>query len=228
MRIILSAVAALAILTTAARGDTLLQYAFTTDLNPTTVAVNATGSAVAAAPKVNNQVTTTLSIANGVGYPTQPFLATARGTANESGNRPDVYFTFTLSAAPGYALSLTDLSFNVARGGSSGTRDYDIRSSVDNYAGSLTGASPVVISALRPDFGTAVDLDLTAAQFQNLSTITYRFRFFTTGVSQNVDWDNITVNGTVTPLPEPTIATATLIAGLALLRRRGRRGTISI
>ena len=223
MRIIYSAVAALSLVTSVARCDTLLQYAFTTNLSPTTIAVNATGSVMTASPNVNNQVTSTLSLANGVGYPTQPFLATARGTANESGNRPDVYFTFTLSANAGYALNLSQLSFNVARGGSSGTRDYDIRSSVDNYAASLTGASPVTITALRPDFGAAIDIDQAGVQFQNLSAITYRFRFFTTGVAQNVDWDNISVTGTVTPTPEPGIAGVAALAGVALLRRRRRR-----
>ena len=74
-------------------------------------------------------------------------------------------------------------------------RDYDIRSSLDGFATSLTGIVP--IPTVRPTF-TPVSVDLSGAPFQNLtSPLTFQFRFFTPGFSQNVDFDDITLNGTV-------------------------------
>jgi hypothetical protein len=150
---------------------------------------------------------------------TEPVLSAARANFNESSVRANVYFTFTLDANDGNELDLSTLTFNVAQGGGTALqRDYDIRSSLDNFATSLTGIVP--IPTVRPTF-TPVSVDLSAAQFQDLtSPITFQVRFFTPGVSQNVDFDDITVNGTVAAVPEPGALAMLAFGGACLLRRR--------
>jgi hypothetical protein len=210
-----------------ARGDIVAQYAFTgATLNrtATTVAPNATAGNIADAPTVNNNPTVVLSRTTGVGYATQPVLSAARANFNESMVRANVFFSFNVSANSGNVLNLSNLTFNVAQGGGSlQTRDYDIRSSLDGFATSLTGIT--LIPTFRPTF-TPVSIDLSGASFQNLSSpLTFQFRFFTSGVSQNVDFDDITLNGTVasTAVPESCTLPVLAIAGAWMIRRRKRR-----
>lgn len=186
----------------AARGDILAQYSFTDvvagqlNRDATTVTSNVTAGSITDAPIVFTHPMVALSRTTGVGYATQPVLSAARAPWNESFIRDNVYFTFSVAANAGNALDLTSLTFNVARGGAATPRDYDIRTSLDGFATSLTGI--VDIDTERPTF-TPISVDLSDAQFQNLSSsLTFQFRFFTPGFSQNVDFDDITVNGTVT------------------------------
>jgi hypothetical protein len=188
-----------------ARGDILAQYSFTDvvagtlNRDATTVAENVMAGSITDSPIVNTRETSVLTRATGIGYESQPTLAAARSIWNEGMVRDNVYFTFTLAPEAGFELDLSSLSFNVARGGSATPRDYDIRTSLDSFADSLTGI--VEIATERPTF-TPVLLDLVGAQFQNLtSPITFQFRFFTPGVAQNIDFDDITVSGTVAIAP---------------------------
>jgi hypothetical protein len=192
----------------AARGDILAQYSFTdvvaAQLNrdATTVAPNVTAGSITDAPIVFTHPMVVLSRATGVGYATEPVLAAARAPWNESFIRDNVYFTFSVAANAGYELDLSSVTFNVARGGAATPRDYDIRTSLDGFATSVTGI--VEILTQRPTF-TPVTIDLSDASFQNLSSpLTFQFRFFTPGFSQNVDFDDITVNGLVAAVPGTT------------------------
>jgi hypothetical protein len=169
---------------------------------------------------VNNQPTSVLTFVTGVGYATEPSLGAQRANTNEAGTRSNVYFTFAVAPNAGYEINLSSLAFNVARGGASTVRDYDIRSSLDGFANSLTGI--VAINTARPVF-TPVSLDLSAAQFQSLtSPVTFQVRFFTPTVAQNVDFDDITLNGAVVPVPEPgsAVLILTTIGGWMIRRRR--------
>jgi hypothetical protein len=203
-----------------ARGDLVAQYSFTDitagvlNRNATTVAANVTAGSITDSPTVNAQVTSVLTRATGIGYATQPVLAAARGAAVEGSVRSNVYFTFAVSANSGFELDLSSLTFNVAQGSTSAvlnTRDYDIRTSLDNFANSLTGTTS--IGTNRPTF-TPVTLNLSGAQFQDLmSPLTFQFRFFsTTGAGQNIDFDDITVNGTVAAVPEASSLAFVLVS----------------
>jgi hypothetical protein len=202
------------------RGAIIAQYAFTgTTLNrsATTVANDATAGNITDSPTVNGNPTSVLVRTTGVGYATEPVLSAARANFNESSTRANVYFTFTVSANAGKELDLSTLAFNVAQGGGTALqRDYDVRTSLDNFATSLTGIVP--IPTVRPTF-TPVSVNLSGAPFQDLTTpLTFQVRFFTPGVSQNVDFDDITVNGTVAAAPEPSSLTV-LAVGACILRR---------
>jgi hypothetical protein len=203
-----------------ARGDLLARYSFTDAVagtlnrNATTVALNVASGSITDSPTVNGNATSVLVRTTGVGYTTQPVLSAARANFNESSVRSNVYFTFTVSPNAGYELDLSNITFNVAQGGGTALqRDYDVRSSVDGFATSLTGIVP--ISSVRPTF-SPVSINLAAAPFQNrTSPLTFQFRVFTPTVSQNVDFDDITLNGSVTAVPE--VSTLPVLAIAAVL-----------
>src|SRR5688572_6967661 len=166
-RACLAFVAAATILGGTARGAVIAQYAFTgSTLNPTSVPPDVTAGAITGSPTENGQATSVLAVTNGI-YPTAPFLAAARAPPAESGTRANVYFTFTVDASDGNELDLSNLTFNVARGGAATPRDYDIRSSLDGFATSLTGIVPILTE--RPTF-TPVSVDLFSAAFQDLAS----------------------------------------------------------
>ena len=203
------------------------QYSFTDvvagQLNraATNVAANVTAGDITDAPLVAGNPAVSLTRGNSQGYPSEPFLAAARLVDGPE----QVFFTFDVAADAGYQLDLSSLDFNVARGGGSTPRTYDIRTSLDGFATSLTGVVPVLTQ--RPVQGgtgyTAVSVDLSAAQFQGLtSPLTFQFRFFTPGVSQNIDFDDITLNGEVAVIPEPSSLALLALAGGWLFRRRQR------
>jgi len=201
-------------------GAIISQYSFTgATLNrtATTVATNVTAGSITDAPIVNNNPTVVLVRTTGVGYATEPVLSAARANFNESSVRDNVYFTFSASPDAGYKLDLSSLAFNVARGGASTPRDYDIRTNLDGFASSLTGI--VAINTARPTF-TPVSVSLLASQFQGLtSPISFQVRFFTAGVSQNVDFDDITLNGEVVPEPN-SLAILAIVGGWMFHRRQ--------
>jgi len=126
-----------------------------------------------------------------------------------------VFFSFTVT--PNASMSLTDLQFDAARGGSGTPRGYDVRSSVDNYATDLSTAD---LATIRPTY-THVSIDLTGAAYQNLTTATtFRFYVYAPATGNSVDFDNIVLNGTATP--EPASLSLLGLGGLALLRRSRR------
>ena len=205
-----------------AQAGIISQYAFTgATLNrtATTVATNVTAGDITDAPKVNNNATVVLARTTGVGYSTEPVLSVARANFNESSVPENVYFTFNIAPNTGYELDLGSLTFNAARGGGATPRTYDVRTSLDGFATSLTGI--VELLTARPTF-TPVSVNLSGAQFQNLtSPLTFQVRIFTPTVSQNIDFDDITINGEVAP--EPTAISLFALAGCWLFQR-WRRG----
>jgi hypothetical protein len=169
----------------------LLQYNFTTDLGANTTATGVTGSVV------TNNLLTSLTTSSGLGYTNEPVAlgipatgATSAGTAITT----DSFFYFTITPASGKKISLTTLTFNMARGGAATPRGYDVRSSVDSYAATLGTAN---IATQRPTY-TAVSIDLSGASFQNVqSSITFRVYLFAPSNVNSLDFDTMVLNGTV-------------------------------
>lgn len=184
-----------------AQGEVVAQYSFTDvepavlNRNATTVAANVTAGGITDAPIVFTHPMVQLVRSTGIGYATEPLLSASRAPWNESNIPENVYFSFTVTPDSGYELNLDELAFNVARGGASTPRTYDIRTSVDGFAASLTGS--IEITTERPTF-TPVSVNLSGPEFQNLtSPLTFRIHFFTPTFNQNLDFDDITINGTV-------------------------------
>lgn len=153
-----------------------------------------------------------------------PFLRSVDSNATSAADAVtgNEYFEFTVSPGVGSELDLASLTFNVARGGGSTPRGYVVRSSADGYSTDLSTAD---VATVRPAY-TAVNVSLADAAFQNLITpLGFRFYIYAPGAGSSVDFDDITLNGEVTAVPEPS-AIALLGLGIvgmvAVARRRSR------
>jgi hypothetical protein len=105
------------------------------------------------------------------------------------------YFFTTINPLAGKQMSLTTLTIDMARGGAATPRGYVARSSVDNYTANLATAN---LTAQRPTFQT-ITVDLSDEDFQNVtSPITFRIYVYAPSTVNVVDWDTLTINGTVT------------------------------
>jgi hypothetical protein len=134
------------------------------------------------------------------------------------------YWALTVSAKPGYQLDLTSLDLGAARGGTSGTRFYELYAAVDG--GSFTfGDTPIDSSPGGNETGTrtaprAASVDLTGPTYQGIDSITFRFYPLTPATGNTMGFDGWALNGEV--VPEPSTLALTAFGLLGLLRRRGR------
>jgi autotransporter-associated beta strand protein len=119
-----------------------------------------------------------------------PTGAWTTGDAAVAGNG---YFEFSLSPAAGFMMDLASIAFDVMRGGASTPRGYDVRTSVNNFATTIGSAA---VGTQRPTF-TNVNIDLSALVFQDLPSITFRIYTFAPATAVSVEYDNITINGTL-------------------------------
>lgn len=104
------------------------------------------------------------------------------------------YFFTTINPLQGQQISLTSLTIDMARGGAATPRGYAVRSSADAYAANLQTAN---LTAQRPTFEN-ISVDLSGASFQNVAVpITFRIYVFAPSTVNVIDWDNLTINGTV-------------------------------
>lgn len=133
------------------------------------------------------------------------------------------FFSFTVTAASGFTLSLTDLALKTAfvdPSGPSGTTF--VRSSVDGFTSDL--GSYTQIGTTNSDF-TNRSIDLSGAAYQDLSTITFRIYHYddtnsatSTGLVHRLD--DVVVNGNA--VPEPASFALFGLGGLSMLVRRRR------
>jgi hypothetical protein len=126
------------------------------------------------------------------------------------------YFEFTITPNAGFLLDLTSLTFDAARGGGGTPRGYVVRSSLNSFATDLATADLLTV---RPTY-TPVSIDLSGFA-DAAGAVTFRVYSYSPGAGSSVDYDNITVNGSVVPEP----ATGLLgVSGIVLLtvRRRSR------
>lgn len=201
-----------------ASADILTQFNFNGGLlTPSTTAAN----------------TSTTTITGGAGvfvgpsnsfYASAPFMIVNRSFDDDASQ----YWQFTVTAADGYELDLTSFTFDGARGGASAPRTYSVRTSVGGTGFGAPSIGSGEFTFQRSGDASATDtmptftFDLSGPEFQNLTSITFRVFFDTPGVSQNIDIDNVTVNGMVSPIPEPSTAALGLGAALLMLRKRSR------
>lgn len=140
------------------------------------------------------------------------------------------YFSFTLTANSGQALSLSSLTFNADVSGTSSPRVFYVLDSADNYVQSNTLATDNNAGGTLTTTLNAYTVNLTGAPYQNLSTITFKFYIATPSTGNNVGFNNIVVNGTVSAVPEPATAWLLVAGGVAAaggMRRRLHRGGAS-
>ncbi|MFM8365023.1 MAG: beta strand repeat-containing protein [Verrucomicrobiota bacterium] len=128
-----------------------------------------------------NGVTTSSSSGNfrASGFALDPVVGNLTGA-----NDPAKYFEFGLTADSGFTLSMTNINFGVGRSGF-GPRTFVWSTSVDSFATILTNytvsgnvtnnAGVITIPDTTSTALTNIVLDLSAASFQNLTNITFRF-----------------------------------------------------
>jgi hypothetical protein len=132
----------------------------------------------------------------GPGATTTPALAVASGD----------YATFTLTDTT--PMDLTSLTFGGAYAQFSNPAGYAVESSVDGFASYVTGAFSTQYSTF-----TTQTIDLTPAQFQGLTSITFRVFGYVKNAG-TLDFSNFTVDGSLATVPEPnTLA----LAGMGLI-----------
>lgn len=219
---------------TLAHAAIVAQYDFNsatdpTDTNATGIPASTTGADVTASDITGAGGLEIYRIRNPSSSYASNVLLTARdvnGSDTALSFTNNGFFSFTVTPDSGFELDLTSLDFLVTRGGTSETRNYEIRSSL---TGTTSLAGPVAPTGDRSG-GTAgmdnISLDLTAfTEFQNLtSAVTFIFITATTGTfNATLEWDNITLSGDVTAVPEPSTYAALLglgALGLVIWRRR--------
>jgi hypothetical protein len=142
----------------------------------------------------------------------------------------DVYFQVTVNANPGYEFDMDSWTFDgAAGGGTTGQRTYNVKSGVEGL-GFTTGTTLASggFTVIRGSAGSTaamqtVTADLSSSAYDHLSTLTMRVYFNTPTVSQNIDVDRLTFNGTVVATPEPAAVSTGLLFAIGTLGRRRRR-----
>jgi len=232
-----------------AAADVLAQYQFGTlgqettneaspAFSPSVVSPNVTATAV-----TDPQGTVGIEISSAAtAPPTAPVLR-----LDPQGNSADPnaaltnnkYFQFSIAANAGTVVNLSSLTFNVQRGGAGTPRGFFVETSADNFATpvAVTGSPALTanttnpigndVNTVRPTF-TMVTADLSAATFQNIQNqpggaLIFRIYNYAPAAGNSLDYDDITVNGTATAVPEPASAGLLGLAAMGLLARRRRR-----
>ncbi len=208
-------------------GAVIASYNFSTSLSAaSSVDPNASASSLTLGTSVNTP------ISSNDFYVSKPVITLSR----KDDTAAQAYFQATITANPGFELNMDSFTFDGAKGGAASPRTYEVHSSV---AGLLNDASTAPtstslnsgsLSATRGNAGATdtlptITTDLSAASYDHLSSLTMRVYFFTPTVSQNIDIDNVTFNGSVvaTTVPEPATLSAGLVLAIGTLAGRRRR-----
>lgn len=144
------------------------------------------------------------------------YFASAAWTGAAPGSN---YFEFTVTPNAGYSFSATTMTFGY-RATLTGPTNFAVQSSVDAYASNLASGTITGDSAWHP----AGTLSITLSGMNTATT----FRILGSGASSSLGTfrvDDVTVNGSVTAVPEPsTYAVILAIVSLTgVIIRRHRR-----
>eukprot|EP00903_Cladosiphon_okamuranus_P003962 g3960.t1 len=201
----------------------LLQYNFGTaigaeTLAPTTQAAGLTGTSITAGAGLSG-IRTNQTLSNTSGYNLPVLQVNPNNFSTpEASFAGNAYFSFTATPSSLATLNLDSLTFLASPGGG-GTRGYDVRSSADNYAATL-GTATLTGSRTAPQ---SVSIDLSATAFDAVATpLSFRIYVHTPLNSNSVEFDDITLNGVVNAIPEPSSLTLAGLAGVLCAFRRKR------
>ncbi len=108
------------------------------------------------------------------------------------------YQEYTIAADAGKTMDLTSLDFGIARGGTSETRGYVLYAAVDGEpfdpADYIARVDNLPTSALR-SAPLATSVDLSAAAFQGISSVTFRWYPMSPKSGNTVGYDALTLYG---------------------------------
>lgn len=131
------------------------------------------------------------------------------------------YFEFAVAPKSGYVLDLTNITFQAASN-TTGNQKFEVRYSFDGFANSFTAGSGTTnaAAAFTYDNFSFNLLDANAGANETTGTTTFRFYNYNSGGVNPATYDNITVNGAVSAVPEPASLGLLGVAGAMFLRRR--------
>ena len=180
------------LLTATAQAEVIVQYAITgNSLNTTTNATNISGGILTAGAGL------ALLEARSQGYSTDPMFAADPPTLTSTAALAvtnNSYFSFSVTPTT-LEMDLTSLTFKASRNGSANPRGWALRSSIDSYANNIATSD---IGTVKPTW-TDFTVDLSGASYQNItSAVTFRIYVYTPTSNQSVNFDEVTVNGTLT------------------------------
>ena len=148
------------------------------------------------------------------------------------------YFSLTLTPDLGQALTISSLSFDCFAGtaGPSDRRLFLFSNKVgytsgdllfgagtaDTPGGTFPGSPIIPYNTATSDQNFFIDLSGNSAFANITDSVTFRIYLRTPTVSQNLAFDNLTVNGTVIVVPEPSSLVLLGIGGLGLVAIRRR------
>lgn len=145
------------------------------------------------------------------------------GNWSSAGYTNNAYIQFTLNAN-GAPMNLQSLVFDIGiNGGSFNNEWFYVNTSVDggwDLAHAIKNQK--IISGMNANGNLNFDhvsVDLSAAQYQNLNSVTFRVYYDEKAQANGVAYDNISVTGAV---PEPAAMSLLALGGLLGLRRRRR------
>lgn len=140
------------------------------------------------------------------------------------------YFQFTIAASTGFVLNLTSIELS-GESSATGSNSAAIMSSIAGFSNgnelaSVTGKAGLTGGLDSDPSGFGGPISLTAPAYQGISQVTFRFYGWGStsgsGVTalRNLSGDDLVINGTTSPVPEPSLALLSGFGALALLRRR--------
>lgn len=136
------------------------------------------------------------------------------------------YVGFKVSVDPGYQLNLTDFAFRSAPISSMAVTSYVWGMRVDNGSGFGGWLFGKVYTAADSDFALIGFQNVKSWDFQDFSTTgTVEFGLFAAAsdadqVMEAFRSNSTMLNGTVTVIPEPSVAVLGLVGSIAFFRRR--------
>ncbi|MCW5553472.1 MAG: hypothetical protein KIS67_15100 [Verrucomicrobiae bacterium] len=176
-----------------ARAAVLVQYDFTGNSDvASTVHANTTATDFFAGPGI-----TVGFSANGNPAPSRSVDASTTGATQDDNDG----FGFTLTADSGFLLNLNTFTLtfdalNVDSSVGNQTANWAVRTSVLGFAVNIgTGTFD--------ENGTAVSMTFTGAEYDGLTSIEVRLYMWDPNGSQEMLFDNVTLNGAVSVIPEP-------------------------
>ena len=134
------------------------------------------------------------------------------------------YISFTLAADAGYSFDITSITFGLGRS-AAGPRQWQWRSSVDNYAAALTDYSNLqtgltntsgVLTNPDTNGSWTAKLNLSGSSFQALTTVTFRLY----GYNSESTGGTGGLQNSLTFAPAPGAIALLGVAGLVGARRR--------
>jgi hypothetical protein len=143
-------------------------------------------------------------------------------TVNNTGN-PDGFFSFSITPINGNTITINGITLDTKPNGSDAPTKLLIRSSLDNFASDLFNGN-------LGDKNTWTTINAAfASPLITTSAVSFRIYPFLTGngKADNLDIDNVSVQGSAVPVPTPALLPGLVGLGLGALRKKKRMAGVT-